>query len=68
MGIWKGRFWKGDVSNDQLKKILIPEASIHVIEDQVENPDVSEEDIKEDRADVPEEKRRKGERKGKREG
>ena len=53
----KEDFEKDDVSDDQTKNILIPEANIHVIEDKVENPEVSEEESQEDRDNVPEAKK-----------
>ena len=45
---------KGDVFDYQPKKILIPEANIHVIKDRGENAEDSEEESHEDRVDVPE--------------
>ena len=53
----KENFEKDDVSDDQTKNILIPEANIHVIEDQVENPEDSEEESQEDGDNVPEAKK-----------
>ena len=60
---------KDDVSDDQLKSIVMPEANIHVIEDRGENPEDSEEESQEDRVDVPEAKEKpKGQSKEKEKG
>ena len=59
---------KGDVSDYQ-PNILIPEANIHVIKDRGENPEDSEEESQEYRADVPEAKEKpKGQSKEKEKG
>ena len=62
----KEGFEKDDVSDDQPKHILIPEANVQVIEDRVENPEDSEEESQEGRFDVPEaNEKAKGQSKGK---
>ena len=47
---------KDDISDDQPKSILIPEANTNVIRDQGENPEDSQKENHEDKFDVSEAK------------
>lgn len=60
---------KDDISNDQPKSILIPEANTNVIRDQGENPEDSQKENHEDKFDVSEAKdKSKGQSKYKEKG